>query len=71
MMAAKFKVNDLVEIINLNLMNNVDSKIDINKNWIIVGIASNGGEAIILHLFQKLQTTIKVEDLKHQKKEDK
>jgi len=68
-MADKFKINDLVEITNLNLMNNIDSDTDINKDWIIVGIASNNNEAIIVHLFSKLQTVIKIENLKHQKKE--
>lgn len=60
-----FKVNDLVEV----TMWESDY---FRKNWIIIGLASDGGEAIVRHLTgKKEQTIVELSKLKHQKREVK
>lgn len=59
----QFKINDLVEVpMWVTTM---------RRDWIIMDIVSNSGEAIIKHLFRNEQTVIELSKLKYQTKEDK
>jgi len=55
-----FKMNDLVEVSEWGD--------NIRRDWIIVGFASNGHEAIIRHATRNERSIIPVSRLKHQKK---
>ena len=57
----KFKINDLVEI--------TQWPEDQKRDWIIIGFASNGSEAIIRNIFDKTQSIVLLSNLRHQKKE--
>jgi len=59
----KFKVNDLVEVVEWND--------DIKRDWIIVDFASNGGEAIIRHIIRDEQTVIELSKLKLQMRSER
>jgi len=61
-MAEKFKVNDLVEVPMW--------KGSIGRDWIIIGMASDGGEAILRHIGKGEQTIVEISKLRHQKKEE-
>lgn len=56
-------MNDLVEVTMW--------KGSIRRDWIIIDIVSNGGEAILHHIGKPAQTTIELSKLKHQEKEAK
>lgn len=60
-MANKFKINDLVEVMNWDD--------NIRKDWIIIGFASSGSEALIFHLFRKERSFVMLSNLKLQKKD--
>lgn len=60
-MAEEFKINDLVEVTMW--------KGDQRRDWIIIGFASNGNEAIVRNIFNRARSIVMLSDLKHQKKE--
>ena len=60
-MAEQFKINDLVEVVNL--------KGDQGRDWIIVDIVNDGNKAIIRNLFSKARSIVLLSNLRHQKKE--